>query len=75
MFENLETIWKKNEKLALKEIKSWDHKVIRVKDTSSHFAVLSNKDYESKVQHQIDRNSFTELYIDNSKNSEEKVDS
>ena len=39
----------KNEKLALKEIKSWDDKVIHVQDKSSRFAVLSNDDYESKV--------------------------
>ena len=35
--------------------------------------VLPNNDYESKVQHQIDRSSFTELDIDNSKNFKEKV--
>ena len=42
----------KNEKLALKEIKSWDDKVIRVQDKGSRFVVLSNNHYESKVQHQ-----------------------
>ena len=35
--------------------------------------VLSNDDYESKVQHQIERSSFTETDIDYSKNFEEKV--
>ena len=49
IFENLETNLNKNEKLALKEIKSWDDKVIHVQDKSSRFAVLSNDDYESKV--------------------------
>ena len=65
----------KNEKLALKEIKSWDDKVIRVQDKGSRFVVLSNNDYESKVQHQIDSSSFTETDIDYSKNFEENVNS
>ena len=65
----------KNEKLALKEIKSWDDKVIRVQDKGSRFVVLSNNDYESKVQHQIERSSFTETDIHYSKNFEEKVNS
>ena len=65
----------KNEKLALKEIKSWDDKVIRVQDKGSRFVVLSNDDYESKVQHQIERSSFTEIDIEYSKNFEEKVNS
>ena len=55
------------------EIKSWDDKVIRVQDKGSRFVVLSNDDYDSKVQHQIDRSSFTEKDIDYSKNFEEKV--
>ena len=40
-----------NEKLALKEIKPWDDKVIRLQEKDSRFVVLSNNDYESKVQH------------------------
>ena len=32
-------------------------------------------DYESKIQHQIDVSSFTELNISNSKNIEEKINS
>ena len=67
--------WNKNEKLALTEIKSWDDKVIRVQNKGSRFVVLSNDDYDSKVQHQIDRSSFTETDIDYSKNFEEKVNS
>ena len=59
----------------MKEIKSWDDKVIRVQDKGSRFVVLSNNDYESKVQHQIERSSFTETDIDYSKNFEEKVNS
>ena len=65
----------KNEKLALKVIKSWDDKVICVQDKGSRFVVLSNDDYESKVQHQIERSSFTETDIDYSKNFEEKGNS
>ena len=59
----------------MKEIKSWDDKVIRVQDKGSRFVVFSNNDYESKVQHQIERSSFTETDIDYSKNFEEKVNS
>ena len=40
---------KKNGKLALKEIKSWDDKVIRIQDKGSRFVILSNNDYERKV--------------------------
>ena len=65
----------KNEQLALKEIKSWDDKVIRVQDKGSRFVVLSNNVYESKVQHQIERSLFTETCIDYNKNFEEKVNS
>ena len=39
----------KNVKLAVK-VKSWDDRVIRVHDKGSRFVVLSNDDYESKVQ-------------------------
>ena len=63
----------KNEKLALKEIKSWDDKVIRVQDKGSRFVILSNNDYESKVQHQIERSSFTKTDIDYSKNFKKKL--
>ena len=63
----------KNEKLALKEIKSQDDKVIRVQDKGSPFVVFSNNYYESKVQHEIDRSSFTDIDIDYSNNFEEKV--
>ena len=70
-----ESAFNKNEKLALKEINSWDCKVIRVQDKGSRFLVLSNNDYESKQQHQIEQSSFTETGIDYSKNFEEKVNS
>ena len=65
----------KNEKLALKERKSWYNKVIRVQEKGSRFMVLSSNDYESKVQHQTQCSSFTETDFDYSKNFEEKVNS
>ena len=64
----------KNEKLALKEIKSWDDKVVLGQDNDFRFVLLNNG-YESKLQHQIDRSSFTALDIDNSNNFEKKVNS
>ena len=63
----------KNEKLAFKEMKSRDDKVIRGQDKVSRFMVLSNNDYESKMQHQIEHSSFTDIDIDYSNNFEEKV--
>ena len=59
----------------MKEIKSWDDKVIRVQDKSSRFVVFSINDYETKVQHQIERSSFTETNIEYCKTFEEKVNS
>lgn len=55
----------KTEKLALKEIKSWDDKVIQVQDKGSTFVVLLNNVHESKVQHHIHRSLFPELDIYN----------
>ena len=57
----------------MKELKSWHDKVIRVQDNGSRVVALSNNNYESKVQHQIQRSLFTETDIDYSKNFEEKV--
>ena len=48
---------------------------MRVQDKGSPFVVLSKNDYESKVQHQIERSSFTETEIDYRKNFEENVNS
>ena len=59
----------------MKEIKSWDDKLIHAQHKGSQFVVLSNIDYESKVQHQIDHSSFTETDIDYSKSFEEKFNS
>ena len=46
----------KDVEVALKEIKSWEEKVIRVQDKASRFVVLSTCDYVEKVEHQINRN-------------------
>ena len=45
----------KEEKLALKEMKSWNDKVIRVQDKGSRFVVLDTNSYIEKVEHQISR--------------------
>ena len=63
----------KDEKKALKEIKSWDDRVVRVQDKGSRIVILENETYEEKVQHQIDRSSFKELKDDPSKLFQEKV--
>ena len=63
----------KDEKKALKEIKSWNNRVVRVQDKGSRFFILENETYEEKEQHQIDRSSFKELKDDPSKLFQEKV--
>ena len=63
----------KNVRLAVKETKSWGDKVVRVQHKDSRFVLLSNDEYESKVQHQIERS--TETDIDYSKNFEQKINS
>ena len=46
----------KDVKVAPKEVKSWEEKVIRVQDKASRFVVLSTCDHVEKVEHQINRN-------------------
>ena len=48
----------KEEKEALKEIRSWNNQTVRVQDKGSCFAILDKNDYEQKLQTQIDRSSF-----------------
>ena len=48
----------KEEKLAFKEMKSWNDKVIRVQDKGSRFVILDTNSYIEKVEHQIDRSFF-----------------
>ena len=54
-------------------MKSRDDKVIRGQGKVSRFMVLSNNDYESKMQHQIEHSSFKDIDIDYSNSFEEKV--
>ena len=63
----------KEEKLALKEMKSWNDKVIRVQDKGSRFVVLDTNSYIEKVEHQINRSSFDKLDADPSRKVKEKV--
>ena len=63
----------KEGKLALKDMKSWDGKVIGVQDKGSRFVVLDTNSYIEKVEHQINRSSFDKLDADASSKFEEKV--
>ena len=63
----------KDEKKALKEIKLWNNKVVRVQDKVSTFAIHENEVYEEKIQQQIDRSSFKELKDDQSKLFQQKI--
>ena len=63
----------KQEKQALKEMKSWDDKVIRVQDKGSRFVVLDTNSFIEKVEHQINRSSFDKLNTDPSPKFKEKV--
>ena len=65
----------KDEKAALKEIKSWEDKVIRVQDKGSRFVVLNTSDYVEKVEHQINRSSFSRLDVDRIPEFKQKVNS
>ena len=47
--------------------------IIRVQDKSSRFGISENADYEQKIKHQIERNSFKQLPQDPRKKSEMKV--
>ena len=63
----------KDEKTALKEIKSWEDKVIRVQDKGSRFVILNTDDYVEKVEHQINRSSFCRLEEDPSNDFKQNV--
>ena len=63
----------KDEKKALKEIKSWDDKVVRVQGKGSRFVILENEIHEEKIRQQIDRSSFKELKDDPSKLFQQKI--
>ena len=63
----------KDEKKALKEIKSWDNNVIKIQDKRLQFAILEDEVYEEKVQQQIDRSSFKEMKDNLTKLFQQKV--
>ena len=54
-------------------MKSWNDKVIRVRDNGSRFVVLETDSYIEKVEHQINRSSFDKLDADPSLKFKEKV--
>ena len=47
--------------------------VVRIQNKGSRFVLLTNEDYENKVEHQIPRSSFKELPSDPSQEFERKV--
>ena len=57
----------------LQELRSLNHHTIRVQDKGSKFVLLSNEQYCKKVQHQINRSSFTLLRRDFTKKFGNKI--
>ena len=57
----------KEQKEALKEIRSWNNQTVRVQDKVSRFVILDSNDYEQKKQTQINKSSFKQLGGDPSK--------
>ena len=47
----------------MKEIKSWDDKMICVLDKGSRFVIEDTNSYIEKVEHQINRSSFDRLTV------------
>ena len=43
------------ERKALAELKSMENTVVRIQDEGSRFVLLTNEDFENKVEHQIAR--------------------
>ena len=64
---------RKEEKLALNNVKSWEGKVVRVQDKGLKFVVLNTKNYEDKVEQQINRSSFDKSNSDPSSEFKQKV--
>ena len=50
-----------------------ENTVARIQDEGSRFVLLTNEDYENKVEHQIGRSSFNELPNDPNLEFERKV--
>ena len=61
------------ERKSLQELRSLNHHTIRVQDKGSRFVLLSNEQYCKKVQHQINRSSFTLLRCDFTKKFGSKI--
>ena len=61
------------ERRFLQELRSLNHHTIRVQDKGSKFVLLSNEQYCKKVQHQINRSSFTLLRRDFTKKFGNKI--
>ena len=70
MFHNITT----EERIALKEIKTWENCCARVQDKSLRFVVLLNEDYCLKLNTKIERGSFITLPRDVAKSFKKKVD-
>ena len=64
----------REERTALKEIKTWENCCVRVQDKGSRFVILLNEDYCLKVNTQIERGSFITLPRGVTKSFEKKVD-
>ena len=64
----------KNERTALKEIKTWNDCCVRIQDKGSIFVILSNEDYCLKVMTQIERSSFITLSSGITKFFQKKVE-
>ena len=51
----------KKEKEALKEISPWNNQAVRVQDNGTSFVIFDKKDYQQKVQTQINKSLFNQL--------------
>ena len=56
----------KEEKKALKEIRSWNSQTVRVQEKGSCLVILDKNYYKHKMQTQINRNAFNQLEEDSS---------
>ena len=50
-----------------------ENTIVRIQNKGSRFVLLTNQDYENKVEHQIARSSFQKLLSDPSQEFERKV--
>ena len=64
----------REERIALKEIKTWENCCVRAEDKGSRIVILLNEDYCLNVNIQIERGSFVTLPRDVTKRFEKKVD-